>query len=138
MALELGESVRQNGFRRGSNERAELVASLIPQEEIVQAMTLVDPSMPQSHWETIVAGEVRRFLTLTGYHLRSYEMPLRLLMEHGVIERGYSLVELGPSFGVHWSKLEQDLQPGHVTGIDNQPHIVAGAKVAMVALQRRG
>lgn len=86
----------------------------------------------------VAIGEINRFRSMRDYHRFLYQEPLHLLRERGVIEKDYSMRELGPSLGLHLATLRNSLQPAQYIGEDHEPHIVAAAQVAISRLQREG
>ncbi len=122
-----------------SPKRAKEVTDCIPFDEVVKAMNEADFHLSESEdAKTVAGGEIQRVMGLADSYREFYEKPLRSLLKSGVIKPGYSANELGPSFATQWAIMEPSLRPGKIIGIENKPHITAGARVAIAGFQEAG
>lgn len=116
--------------------RLQQVIAVIQHPSVEKAMRRGRPNVPTS---VITRGEKGRLEMLAGpFHPDFYQEPPRILIACGAIKQGYSFIELGMSFFGHLPNIPKELQPGLVIGIDNQPHIVAGARRALKLYQEQG
>lgn len=114
-------------------DRIQNMLSILPDDEMVLAMHKANPHIDETKLQSLVHGESGRLLNVAYQHGPVYGETIWILQKLGIVPSSYSAVELGAALGAHMAIMDKTRQPAAYTGIDNQPHIVAGAAIAMKA-----